>query len=178
MKKLREGITLIFINKSINLITPFIIIITAFLVFFVSLQVFAQVSTINDLFLNPLFLDFAILTKIMSTLSSPFSIYSQDPYSSYDPFSTPYTTIPSSPGYNLLPYPFHNISSASSNSFYNGYEVYNPVSFLNTGYNDSFNNILTFQTIAPFLSPAIPGSFFPGISAGFYPGLLPAFFPL
>ena len=148
-------------------------LIVAFLfTLLLTVQVFAQVPFSNSTDTNPLALEIALLRYLITNLSSPFSVYREDPYSSYNPFSQPYVTIPNSPGYSLLPYPFSLESSTSSDSFYKTYDVYNPVSFLNSGYPDppinpftslSFEGTAAFNPFAPFFFPSPFFSPFPGL---------------
>ena len=147
-------------------------IVAFFFIFFLTVQVFAQVPSANNIATNPLALEIALLRYLISTLSSPFSVYTEDPYSSYNPFGMPYVTIPNSPGYSLLPYPFSLESSTSSDSFYKTYDVYNPVSFLNSGYPDppispftslSFEGTAAFNPFSPFFFPSPFFSPFPGL---------------
>ena len=143
-----------------------------FFIFFITVQIFAQdVGT----YISPWNLEIALFRYMIQNLSSPFSVYTNTPYSSYDPFSLPYVTIPNSPGYDLFPFPYHVGSPTVSDSVFKSYDVYNPVSFLNST-NSSFSlpnlSVFTpplFQTgfpIAPFYT-----SFNPIFGGGFLPGL-------
>jgi len=149
-------------------------IVAFFFIFFFTVQVFAQVPFFNSTDTNPLALEIALLRYLITNLSSPFSVYTEDPYSSYNPFSMPYVTIPNSPGYSLLPYPFSLASSASSDTFYKTYDVYNPVSFLNSWYTEPQINPLTSLTFegASTLNPFSP-FFFPSPFFMPFSGLFP-----
>lgn len=153
----------------------------------VSMQVFAQETFINDFSLNPFLLEIALLTNMIRTLSSPFSIYTNNPYSSYDPYEPPYITIPNSPDYGLLPFPYKIGSTTGTNFIYRPYEAYNPVSFVNSGYPDFLTMTLSLPTIeksigpnllSTFFQPSFTGAIFPFVPSGLFPGLIPNLFPL
>jgi hypothetical protein len=149
------------------------------------MQVFAQDTFINDLRLNPFLIEITLLANMINTLSSPFSPYTNNSYSSYDPFALPYTTIPDSPDYNPLPYPFVFSNPTSTNFLYKTYDDYNPVSFLNSGYPDFSITALFFPTITESINsnllsqsfqPGLAGVYAPLVPPGLFPGLIPNLF--
>ena len=147
------------------------LILSFFFMFFITVQIFAQDFVAYN---SPWSLQVALFRYMINTLSSPFSAYTNDPYSSYDPFSLPYVTIPNSPGYDLFPFPYHVGSPSGTDFVFKSYDVYNPVSFLNSGNTDfSLPNISVYvppflQTgfpaaISPFYNPIFSGIFLPGL---------------
>lgn len=125
-------------------------IMPVFIVLFLSAgRIYAQLSITNPS-QNPFVIELAILASMLRTLSSPFSGYTENQYSSYDPFSMPYTTIPADPDYNVLPYPLRLNNIQTISPLLAPYDVYNPVSFLRSGYPD-----LSRITSAAF-SPSYP----------------------
>jgi hypothetical protein len=82
----------------------------------------------------------------------------------------PYTTIPTDPDYNVLPYPLRLTNTQGISSLFPSYDVYNPVSFLRSGYPDlsgtapaafsPFFSPLPLATGIPFLPPVFPYPFF------------------
>jgi len=124
-------------------------------------RIHAQILTTNT-YLNPFAVELAIIASMLRTLSSPFSAYTDNQYSSYNPFSMPYTTIPADPDYNLLPYPLRLNNFQNISSQFVPYDVYNPVSFLRSGYPDlSSLAPAAFSPAYSALPLAAPGPFIP-----------------
>ena len=169
-------------NKYLHFNVYVLIIATLLFVFFSEMQVFAQATSINNLVLNPFVFEITLLSNMINTLYSPFSSYTNDQYSSYDPYSLPYTTIPYSTDFNLLPYPFKIKNATGINPQFNTYDVYNPVSFLNSGYPDLsviapgfpyINESIGLNLLSPIIQPGLSGvplSYFP---TGLFPGFIP-----
>ena len=146
-----------------------------------ALQVFAQNTFINSLGLNPFILEISLLANIISTSSSPFSVYTNDQYSSYDPFTLPYTTIPNSKDFNPFPYPFKIGNTTGLDFSFETNDVYNPVSFLNSGYPDLSITALGFpysersiglNLLSPFFYPGFTGTILPFVSPVLFPGFI------
>jgi hypothetical protein len=145
------------------------------------MQVFAQDTFINNLTFNPFVFEITLLSNMISTLSSPFSFYTNNPYSSYDPYTLPYTTIPISEDFNPFPYPYKIGNTTGINLLFNTYDIYNPVSFLNSGYSDLsifapgfpyIEESIGLNLLTPLFQPNFGGAVLP-----FSPGLFPGFIP-
>lgn len=133
-------------------------------------RIHAQISITNP-YLNPFVAELTILATMLRTLSSPFSAYTENQYSSYNPFSVPYTTIPSDPDYNWLPYPLRLNTPQNIPSLFPSYDVYNPAAFLRSGYPDLSGT--TSAAFSPFFSPLLWAAPIP-----FIPPVFPSPFPL
>lgn len=166
----RRGKGLFFSEKPFYINTCILIVVTSLFVLLTTMQVFAQDAFINNLALNPFVLEIALLTNMISTLSSPFSFYTKNPYSSYDPYAPPYVTIPNSKDFNPLPYPYKIGNTTGIDFLFKTYDVYNPVSFLNSGYPDLSITALGFpyieesiglNLVSPFFYPSFTGTIFP-----------------
>lgn len=178
----RRGNDLYFFKKHFYINVCFLIFVAFLLILLPTMQVFAQDPFINNLILNPFLLDIILVSNMISTLSSPFSIYTNDPYSSYDPYALPYTTIPISEDYSPLPYPFKISNTTEINFPYNSYDTYNPVSFLNSGYPDLsimglgfpyIQDSIGFNLVSPFFQPSFTGAIFPFVPSVLFPGFVP-----
>jgi hypothetical protein len=143
------------------------------------MQVFAQTTSINNLILNPFVFEITLLSNMISTLSSPFSAYTNDPYSSYDPYSLPYSTIPNSTDFSPFPYPFKIANTTGINLQFNTYDTYNPVTFLNSGYPDLsiispgfpyVNESIGLNWLLPVLQPNFTGATLLFPPTGLFPG--------
>ncbi|MGA1839877.1 MAG: hypothetical protein ACMUIU_04545 [bacterium] len=176
-----------FLNKYLLFIVCVLIVVTFLFAFFTEMQVFAQTTSVNNLILNPFVFEIALLSNMISTLSSPFSFYTNDPYSSYYPYSLPYSTIPNSADFNPFPYPFNISNTTGINLQFNTYDIYNPVSFLNSGYPDLsiiapgfpyINESIGLNLLSPVFQPNFTGLTFPFFPTGFFPGFLPYPFAL
>lgn len=146
------------------------------------MQVFAQDTLINNLILNPFIFEIALLSNMISTLSSPFSFYTNDPYSSYDPYTLPYTTIPNSKDFSPLPYPYKIGNTNGIDLLFNTYDVYNPVSFLNSGYPDLsifapgfpyIEESIRLNLLSPFFQSNLTSVILPFFPPGPFPGIVP-----
>ncbi|MFX0135819.1 MAG: hypothetical protein ACFFDN_19405 [Candidatus Hodarchaeota archaeon] len=174
----RRGIDLFSSKKHFYMNAWILIIAASFLILLPTMQVFAQNIFINGLTLNPFVLEIALFANMISTLSTPFSAYTKNPYSSYDPFEPPYITIPNSTDFNPFPYPYKIGSTTGINFPYKTYEVYNPISFLNSGYPyssmitlglPSIEESIRFNLLSPFFQPGFTGLIFPFVLPGFSP---------
>lgn len=107
----------------------------------------AQVFPFNNLIYDPFTITLLIASGSYNPFSSPFSLYTDDPYSSYDPSYSDSTT-----GISPFPFSSQNILNLGNILNTNATYVYNPVSVLNT--ENPFNVLasLGFLNPIPLLS--------------------------